>query len=123
MDVREKVMYSDYVLDGMQASAERYVRLYADPLKVGVNVRSKYGPGEPFYILARNSCSSSVPKNVPFFISYSQLNVLRRGNGRIYGRMERDSRFYILDVYCYEIFQLKTVFYDQEDIRKLVYEE
>ena len=123
MDVREKVTYSDDVLDGMQASAERYVRLYADPLKVGVNVRSKYGPSEPFYILARNSCSSSVPRNVPFFVSYSQLNVLRRGKGRIYGRMERDSRFYILDVYCYEIFQLKTVFYDQEDIRKLVYEE
>ena len=124
MDVREKVTYSNDVLDGMQASWERYVRLYADPQKVGVNVRSRYGPSEPFYIVARKYCSSSVPKNVPFFISRSQLDALRRGNGRIYGRMERDSSFYFLDVCCYEISQLKMVsYFDQEDIRKLVYEE
>ena len=124
MDVREKVKYSEDILDFMQESAERYCRLYADSKRVGVNVRSVYGSCEPFFIFSSLHCSKSVPRNVPFFITRSQLDKLELGCGEIYGRMERDSRFYLLRVVFFRITDLKAVsYFDQEDIRKLVYEE
>lgn len=123
MDVREKVTYSEDILDGMQASAERYVRLYADPLKVGVNVRSKYGPGECFYLMAARN-SRFVLKNTPYFITRSQLDSLRDGCGRVYGRMEKDYRFFLLYVCFYKITFLSfDRDFTQEEIKKIVYEE
>ena len=41
-----------------------------------------------------------------------------------YGRMERDSRFYLLNVVLFRITRLKAVsYFDQEEILKKVYEE
>ena len=122
MDVYEEMIYSEAALDVLQESAERYVRMYADPKRVGVNVRSKLGPGEPYFIYpAKNS--NFAFKEVPRFISRSQLDRLEDGCGRVYGRSE-NGIFCEIVVFNYLILAVTLIpEHGQEEVRKIVYEE
>ncbi len=104
-------------------SAERYVRLYADPRYVKVRMDSKRGPAEPFMVYP--SKNSGIKSKYPFHLSYSQLNKLESGRGEVYGRTEWGP-FCLLRINHYRVVQIKDIPFsddDQEKIKKEVLEE
>ena len=123
MDVCEKVTYSDDVLDAMQASAERYVELYADPQKVGVNVRNRLGPLERFVIYPTKKYFP-LSWRFPFYLTLGELQKINSdGKGEVYGRME-GCPFCELRVENFRIHQISVIPRDRQDeIKRILYEE
>ena len=102
-----------------EESARKYVKAFADPERVGVNVRSKRGPSEPF-MLYPSKKSLMRYKDIAFHISYAMLNRLEDGDGDIYGRTDWGP-FCLLRVYKYKIIQVRVLpSADQKKIERLI---
>ena len=90
-----------------EESAKKYLEVYGDPSRVGVDVKSKLGACEPFCFYASKK-SSIKNKDVPYHVSYSQLNRLEGGKGEIYGRTEYGP-FCLLRIYGFKIIYLRVL--------------
>ncbi len=123
MDVREKVTHSEDVLDALQESAERYVQLYADSRKVGVNVRNRLGTLERFAIYPTKKYFP-MSWRFPFYLTLGELQKIDSdGKGKVYGRTE-DGPFCELRVEHFRIYQIRVLPRDRQDeIKRILYEE
>lgn len=107
--------------DHYEASAKRYCELYLDPRRVDVNVRSARGHREPFVFRRSEESCRGWLHDVPFYLTYSQVNLLEGGFGTCYGRTETGP-WCRLQISFYRIVNVKVVpFYEAETLEDLIF--